>query len=87
MLNYLFQKMSLARNKYLSISCPPEGSDGFLDLTLKFDKQQIIAALGDIEDVPNKGDMPLTLSFNLMDDATNYEGIDCVRILKPKTKK
>lgn len=32
------------------MDCNEEGPDGFMDLTLKFDAQEIIATLGDVED-------------------------------------
>ena len=58
--------------------CTEDGADGFTDLTLKFDRQEIVAALGDVED----GDcMVLTLEGQLM-DGTPIIGRDVVVILK-----
>ena len=58
--------------------CTIEGPDGFADLTLKFDTQEIIDALGDVND----GDeLVLTLTGELH-DGTPIEGKDCVWILK-----
>ena len=58
--------------------CTEEGPDGFLDLTLKFDMQAIVAALGDVED----GDcLVLTLEGQLL-DGTPIVGEDVVVILK-----
>jgi hypothetical protein len=54
-----------------------------MDLTLKFDKQQIIAALGDLSSLPNKTEIPLTLTCNLMDGEADFEGTDFVIIQKP----
>ncbi len=58
--------------------CTTEGPDGFDDLTLKFRTQEIIAALGPVND----GDeVVLTLTGSLL-DGTLIEGQDCVLILK-----
>jgi hypothetical protein len=62
--------------------CHTLGADGFTDLTLKFDTQEIVAALGQVSD----GDvLPLTITANLMevyDSNTAIVGEDCVLILK-----
>jgi hypothetical protein len=56
--------------------CTTEGADGFDDLTLKFDAQEIVDALGNVGD----GDeMVLTLTGELF-DGTLIEGEDCVII-------
>ena len=58
--------------------CTEDGPDGHLDLTLKFDMQEIVAALGDVED----GDCEVpTLEGNLP-DSTHIVGEDVVVILK-----
>ncbi len=58
--------------------CTTEGPDGFDDLTLKFWTQEIVAAIGPVND----GDeLVLTLTGNLL-DGTPIEGQDCVLILK-----
>lgn len=60
--------------------CSIEGPDGYLDLTLKFDKQQVVAALGDLFD----GEvLLLKLTGNLIEDAggTAIAGEDVVWIL------
>jgi len=56
------------------------GADGLADLTLKFDVQQIVRAIGEIND----GDaLPLSLTGTLREDfgGTPIEGSDCVAIL------
>ena len=59
-------------------SCTVEGPDGFVDLTLKFDKQELIAALGEVED----GEcLIVTLTGELI-DVTTLSGSDIVRIIK-----
>ncbi len=63
--------------------CNELGPDSILDLTLKFDVQEIIAALGEVND----GDcIVLTLTGKLMTQfgGTDITGEDVVRILKKK---
>lgn len=54
------------------------GPDGFLDLTLKFDTQEIVAALGPVIDT----EMVAMQLEGLLADGTPIMGEDCVRILK-----
>jgi hypothetical protein len=57
--------------------CNEDGGDGFDDLTLKFDTQAIVQALGDISD----GDVvELTLTGALL-DGTPIERTDCIVVL------
>jgi hypothetical protein len=59
--------------------CTTDGSDGFDDLTLKFNTQELVAALGSI----NNGDeLELFITGYLL-DGTPIEGSDCV-IIKAK---
>jgi len=63
--------------------CNELGLDGYLDLTLKFDKQEIVAALGAVND----GDcVVVQLTGNLMEEygATPIVGEDVVLIVKKK---
>jgi len=58
------------------LSCTTDGADGFDDLTLKFDRQAIIAAIG----LVNDGDViPLTLTGEL-NDGTTLSGQDNIII-------
>jgi hypothetical protein len=62
-------------------ACLESGPDSWADLTLKFDNQQIIAALGDVED----GDvLILTLTGNLTGEfgGSAIEGRDAIEILR-----
>jgi hypothetical protein len=60
--------------------CTEEGSDGFDDLTLKFNKQEIIEALRNDNDAFNRGDtLILTLTGELL-DGTPFELEDCIII-------
>ena len=61
------------------LSCWEEGPDGFLDLTLKFDKQEIIAAI--VGKVEHGNCISLTLVGELF-DGTAFSGSDIVRIIK-----
>ena len=56
--------------------CTTEGPDGYLDLTLKFDIQEILAVLGEVE---NGQELQLDLTGTLFDE-TEIEGTDCVLI-------
>lgn len=58
--------------------CHEAGPDGYLDLTLKFDTQEIVAALGEVEDGE---ELPLSLSVTLV-DGTVIEASDCIRVIK-----
>jgi hypothetical protein len=52
------------------------GPDGFVDLTVKFETQEIVQALGDVND----GDvLPLMLT-GVLEDGTPIEGTDCIVI-------
>jgi hypothetical protein len=62
--------------------CTTEGRDGFLDLCLKFDKKEIINALGGVN---VDQDYPLTLSGEL-NDGTLIEGVDCIVFVKKRKK-
>ena len=58
--------------------CTIEGPDGYVDLAMKFKKQEIIAAIGDVSD----GDvLVLTVNAQLF-DGTAIQGEDVVVILK-----
>jgi hypothetical protein len=59
--------------------CTTKGPDGYLDLTLKFKTQDIVAALGE---VVNGEVLVLTLTGELS-DGTSIEGEDCIRVKKP----
>lgn len=60
--------------------CNTEGPDSWIDLTLKFNVQEIIEALGDVED----GDViPVTLKGMLL-DGTSFEASDCIVIREKK---
>jgi hypothetical protein len=65
--------------------CNEDGPDGYLDLTLKFSSQEIVAALGEVND----GDvLVLQLTGNLKEEhgGTLIAGEDVVVILKKGKK-
>jgi hypothetical protein len=61
-------------------NCTTAGPDGYLDLTLKFDEQAIVDALGEIEDGKC---LILTFTGNLKEEfgGTAFSGHDVVRII------
>jgi hypothetical protein len=68
-----------------ALDCTEEGPDGYLDLTLKFDTQEIVEAIGEVED----GEViVLTLTGNLQEEfgGTPIKGEDVVVILKKGKK-
>lgn len=58
--------------------CTTDGADGFVDLTLKFDTQEIVKALGDVND---REVFELILTASLT-DGTSLENSDCIIILE-----
>jgi hypothetical protein len=62
--------------------CTTEGADGYMDMTLKFDKQSIVKALGPVSD---RDTVVLTLTATTY-DGTEIEIQDCVIILKKEPK-
>lgn len=63
--------------------CHKMRADGFMDLTLKFQTQDVVEALGNVND----GDeIILVLSGNLL-DGTSFLSADCVKILKKGGKR
>ena len=62
------------------LACSQNGPDGVLDLTLKFNKQHIVAAIGSVSD----GEcMPMEISGEFW-DGTSIVGADIVRIKAKK---
>ncbi len=64
-------------------NCAVEGSDGYLDLTLKFDTQEIVAAIGEVQD----GDVVTLYLTGTMLDGTELSGDDIVTVLVKGKKK
>lgn len=58
--------------------CPEDEGDGWDDLTVKFDTQDVVAALGDVED----GEVLVLPVTAKTWDGSQLVGTDCVRILK-----
>ena len=57
--------------------CSEDGPDGFMDLTLKFTTQEIVAALGTVTD---REVLAVTVTGQL-NDGTSFESSDCILIL------
>ncbi len=68
------------------MDCTTQGPDGHMDLTLKFDTQELVTALDEVEDRECR---VLTLTGNLTEEAggTDIVGEDVVRIQLKKMKK
>jgi len=62
--------------------CTTEGPDGYLDLTLKFETEEIVNALGE---VVNGETLVLTLTGESL-DGTPIEGSDCILVISKKGK-
>jgi len=61
--------------------CTIEGPDGYLDLTLKFNVQEIVAALvAELGEVNDGEELELTLT-GVLNDGTPIEGKDCILII------
>ena len=65
-----------------AFDCTEEGPDGFTDLSLKFSRQDLVAALGDVSD----GDVVLLHLDGELFDGTPFEGEDVVVVLKKGKK-
>ena len=63
-------------------ACTTDGADGYIDLNLKFDTQEVVEALGDVIDSET---WMLHLTGNLK-DGTPIEGTDCI-VIRKKGKK
>lgn len=57
--------------------CNEDTADGYMDLTLKFDNQEMVAALGAVSD----GDVLVLTLTGMLLDGTAIEGQDCVAII------
>lgn len=76
-----FKDVATPLDKEDECECHGEGPDGYLDLTLKFDRREIIATLGDLSLLPRRSSIPLTLTCMLMGEEVTLEGTDCIVFL------
>ena len=60
-----------------SCPCTEESGDGYEDLTLKFDKKEVLEALGEVE----KGEILILVVTGQLIDGTSFQGEDCVIIV------
>lgn len=76
-----FEDVATPLDKEEECDCHSEGPDGYMDLILKFDKQEIVATFGDLSMLPRRSVIPLTLSCMLMGEEITLEGTDCIILL------
>jgi hypothetical protein len=57
--------------------CNTAGPDGYTDLTVKFDTQLVLAAIGDV----NRGDVLQLDLTGALNDGTPIEGTDCIVVV------
>lgn len=62
--------------------CSEYGADGMMDLTLKFKTQEIVNALGEVDD----GDVVILQVTGVLDDGTELVGEDAIVIVKKGKK-
>jgi len=62
--------------------CTTDGPDGFADLTLKFDTQEVLVALGEVEG----GQEWILYLTGQLNDGTPIEGSDCIRLVPGDNK-
>ncbi len=76
----------LSVTKEYSSDCSAEGPDGFTDLTLKFDRQEVVRAMADLfgEGVTDGAVLSLSLTGELFDEfgSTPWLGEDIVTVLE-----
>jgi hypothetical protein len=61
-----------------AFDCTEEGPDGYTDLSLKFDHEAVVAALGDVND---RDVLALSLTAKLLDETT-VEGVDVILVVE-----
>jgi hypothetical protein len=71
-----YEDVATPVSKSNECECTTEGADGFTDLTLKFETQMIVEALGEV----NNGDEFVLELTGVLWDETAIEGSDCVII-------
>jgi hypothetical protein len=76
--HFLRDETEPVANRQDVCDCNEADPDGHLDLTLKFDKQEIVAALGD----PADGDVVVLHLTGQTLDGEDFTGQDCVVIVK-----
>jgi hypothetical protein len=68
------------------LDCLAEGSDGFVDLTLKFDNQDIIQAIESTFGPVNDNDVIVLPVEGVLNDGTPFVGEDVI-VIKKKGKR
>jgi len=65
--------------RYDDCDCTPDGADGYMDLTLKFNHQEILDSIAPVYD----GEVRILTLTGMTYDSIPIEGHDCVVILPP----
>ena len=75
---YAYEDVAAPAADEADCACSADGPDGFMDMTLNFDTQQLAAAMGEVED----GQEWLLHLAGQLNDGTTIEGTDCVLIIQ-----
>jgi uncharacterized membrane protein len=78
-----YKDVGSPKNDAKKCACASARKDGLIDLTLKFDTQKIVQAIGEV----SRGDIVTLELTGTLNDGTPVEGADTVLILKPNFKK
>jgi len=78
-----FEDVAAPKTDPNECACTTAGPDGYTDLALKFDKQELVAVLGEVED---EQEWQLFLTGNLKDGCL-FKGSDCIIIIRKEGKK
>jgi len=77
-----FEDVTAPVNAQNQCDCTTAGADGFMDLTLKFDTQEIVQALGMVAD----GEILKLIIKGTLTNGKKFEGADCIRVIKKNVK-
>jgi len=77
-----FEDVAAPVNAQNQCDCTTAGPDGFMDLTLKFDTQEIVNAIGDCSD----SEILKLIIKGTLTNGKKFEGSDCIRIIKKNVK-
>jgi probable HAF family extracellular repeat protein len=80
-IRYSYEDVAAPVSDENECNCTEDGPDGYTDLTLKFETQAIVEALGQVTD----GEEWILLLTGVLHDDTPIEGADCI-IIRSKSK-
>ncbi len=81
-LRYAFTDLAAPAPTESACDCSSEGRDGFMDVTVKFQKSDVVATLGPAK----SGDIVTLTLTGQLNDGTQFEASDCVRIVGGETE-